>query len=160
MGTLSLSRDSRFLRAIPRQNHRYNPIGMIGAIKIGFGTILGGVLLVIGVFTQGVWSLRSKDRRRRVTATLWNGHSRFCLHDRRHRACLEPQRSRVIYPAPPPTQAKTGIEWTTRKLGRSPKPRVRELLRVARPDSHSVERAVHEEEGNQKERGGQHAGDG
>jgi hypothetical protein len=35
-----------------------------------------------------------------------------------------------------------------------------ELLRVARPDSHSVERAVHEEEGNQKERGGQHAGDG
>jgi len=64
---------------------RYNPIGMIGAIKIGSWTILGGVLLVIGVSIQGGWSLRSKDRRRCVPATLWNGRSRFWLPDRRHR---------------------------------------------------------------------------
>jgi|HubBroStandDraft_1064217.scaffolds.fasta_scaffold07221_1 hypothetical protein len=50
------------------KNHPYNPIGTIGAVKIGFWTILGGVLLVIGVSAQGEWSLRSKDRRRCVPA--------------------------------------------------------------------------------------------
>jgi hypothetical protein len=61
----------------PDKTSRYNSIGMLGAIKIGFWTILGGVLLVIGVSTQGVGPCGSKDRRRCVPATLWNGRSRF-----------------------------------------------------------------------------------
>ncbi len=58
-GTHKCSRKSRSGQAVylgdyALPNQRYNRFGMIKAIKIGFWTMLGGVLIVIGVFAQGV----------------------------------------------------------------------------------------------------------